>query len=312
MVQVRADVQDWPNHEEAAGMTGGAAGSIRRRRLGIELRELRTRAGLTLEQVAQRFDWSVSKASRMELGRVPVTRRDVVDLLDLYGVTDEEQRDGLVAIARSGRERDWWHRYDDVLPRPFSIYLSFETDAASISTYQSLLVPGLLQTAEYARALVRAARPHDADEDVERRVEARLQRQEILRRENPPQLWAILDEAAVRREVGGADVMRTQLKRLLDMGKRPEITLQVLPFRAGAYISMDSGFILLGFDDPRDPDVASVDLLTRSLYFEDHGEVGRYRVAFEHLRATAASPADSTKMIAAVMKEMDHDGKARA
>jgi transcriptional regulator with XRE-family HTH domain len=290
----------------------GNGGSIRRRRLGIELRELRTRSGMTLEQVAQRFDWSVSKASRMELGRVPITRRDIADLLDLYGVTDEEQRDSLLAIARTGRDRDWWHRYDDLLPRPFSIFLSFEVDATSISTYESLLVPGLLQTADYVRALTRAARLQDSDEEIERRVEVRLRRQEILRRESPPQLWAILDEAAIRREIGGADVMRAQLKRLLEMGKRPEVTLQVIPFTAGAYVSMDGGFILLGFDNPRDPDVASVDLLTRSLHLEDHEEVDRYRKAFEHLRAVAASPTDSARMITRAMREMEHDGKARA
>jgi transcriptional regulator with XRE-family HTH domain len=290
----------------------GNGGSIRRRRLGIELRELRTRAGMTLEQVAQRFDWSVSKASRMELGRVPITRRDISDLLDLYGVTDEEQRNSLLTIARTRQERDWWHRYDDLLPRPFSIFLSFEVDATSISTYQSMHVPGLLQTADYARALFRAGRPQDSDEEIERRVEARLRRQEIFRRDNPPPLWAILDEAAIRREIGGTEVMRAQLKRLFDAGKRPEVTLQVIPFGAGAYISMDGGFILLGFDDPRDPDLASVDLLTRSLCLDDHEEVGRYRKAFEHLRAVAASPADSAKMITAAIREMDHDGKARA
>src|SRR6266536_5348547 len=127
---------------------GDAAGSIRRRRLGIELRELRTRAGLTLEEVASRFDWSVSKASRQELGRIPITRRDLGDLLTLYGVEDPAQREALLAIARSGRQRDWWHRFDDVLPRQFSVYLGFEGDATTILTYEALLVPGLLQTAD--------------------------------------------------------------------------------------------------------------------------------------------------------------------
>ncbi len=283
---------------------GDAAGSIRRRRLGIELRELRTRAGLTLEEVASRFDWSVSKASRQELGRIPITRRDLGDLLTLYGVEDPAQREALLAIARSGRQRDWWHRFDDVLPRQFSVYLGFEGDATTILTYEALLVPGLLQTADYARALVRAGRPQDTDEDIERRVQARMQRQDILTGEGPPELWAILDEAAVRRQVGGPEVMRTQLKRLVQASKRPNVTLQIVPFRAGAYLSEESGFILLGFADPADQDVACVDLLTRSLYMEDRSEVGRYRVAFEHLRAIAASPADSRELIAAAQEEM--------
>jgi len=285
-------------------MATDAAGSIRRRRLGIELRELRTRAGLTLDEVAARFDWSVSKASRMELGRVPVTRRDLGDLLTLYGVADETQRETLLAIARSGRERDWHHRFDDVLPRQFSVYLGFEKDAVRISTYEALLIPGLLQTPDYARALIRAGRPQDTDDDIERRIQARIQRQEILTRENPPELWAILDEAAIRRQVGGADVMRAQLKKLAEVSRRPNITLQVVPFRTGAYMSEESGFILLGFAEREDPDVACSDLLTRSLYMEDRGEVGRYRVALEHLRANAASPADSQQLIAAASREM--------
>lgn len=292
-------------------MAGGTAGSIRRRRLGIELRDLRTRAGLTLEDVARRFEWSVSKASRMELGRVPVTGRDVGDLLTLYGVDDQEQRETLLALARNGRERDWFHRFDDVLQRQFSIFLGFEQDAETISSFEPLLIPGLLQTADYARALIRSARPQDSDDDIERQVEARLQRQEIFKRDKPPELWAILDEAAIRHEVGGVEVMRAQLSKLLDMSKRRAVTIQVVPFRAGAHASMESNFIVLGFADPDDLDVACVDLLTRSLYLEDRSEVGRYRAAFERLRASAASPADSKQIVAAVVKEMGKDEKAR-
>jgi transcriptional regulator with XRE-family HTH domain len=280
------------------------AGSLGRRRLGIELRELRKRAGLTLEDVAERFDWSVSKASRQELGRIPITRRDLNDLLDVYGVTDDEHRQTLLTLARGGRQRDWWHPFEDVLPRQFSVYLGFEADAASISAYEGLVIPGLFQTAQYARTLVRAARSGDTEESVERRVETRMQRQEILKREQPPDVWAILDEAVIRRIVGGPDVMRDQLRRLLDVSGQPGITVQVLPFHSGAHMSMEGGFILLGFAEPGNRDVACIDLLTRSLYLEDHTEVGRYAVAFQHLRANAASPAESRKIVAAVEKEM--------
>jgi transcriptional regulator with XRE-family HTH domain len=280
-----------------------SGGSLGRRRLGLELRDLRTRNGMTLEQVAERFEWSVSKASRMELGRVPVTARDVGDLLTLYGVSDEAQRAELLALARASRQRDWWSRFDDVMPRQFSLYLGFEANAAKILSFEISLIPGLLQTAEYTRALIRAKLPLASDDEVERRVEARIERQQILTRENPPQLWVIVDEAAIRREIGGAEVMSAQLKRILEVGTLPNVTVQVLPFAGGAHGSMESGFIVLTFEDPQDPDVACLDLLTRSLYMEDRDDVDRYRSAFEHLRAQAASPADSTRIIAAAARE---------
>ncbi len=165
------------------------------------------------------------------------------------------------------------------------------------------MIPGLLQTADYTRALIRAKLPLANDEEVQRRVEARIERQKILTRDSPPVLWAIIDEAALHREIGGAEVMTAQLKRILEVNRRPNVTIQVLPFTAGAHACMESGFIVLAFGDPQDPDVACVDLLARSLYLDDRDDVGRYRGAFEHLRAQAASPADSTKMIAALARE---------
>jgi transcriptional regulator with XRE-family HTH domain len=286
-------------------VAGGNTGSIRRRRLGIELRNLRAAAGLTLDDVADRFHWSVSKASRMELGRVPINPRDLNDLLTLYGMADDDRRLALHELTKNRKERDWWHRFDDLLPRQFSIYLGFEGDATSILTYESLLVPGLLQTADYARALFEVAQPARRGEDIDRHVEARLQRQTLLDRgeAGPPTLWVIVDEASLRRVVGSAKVMHSQLLQLLAASERPSVTLQVVPFRAGAYMSMEGGFIILGFGD-LGPDVACVDGLTRSLYLEDESEVARYRLAFEHLRAIAASPADSRDLIAAIAKEM--------
>jgi transcriptional regulator with XRE-family HTH domain len=284
----------------------GNAGSLGRRRLGIELRTLRVARGLTLENVAERFDWSISKASRQELGRIPITRRDLNDLLTLYGVTDEDQRETLLALIDNRKQRRgevWYDRFSDVMPRQFSIYLGFEGVAASISTYENVLIPGLLQTADYARAVSGSARPEDGADLVERRVEARMQRQEILKREDSPKLWSIVDEAALRRVVGSPDIMRGQLLRLLDVSKQPGITVQVLPFTAGACMAPESGFILLSFADANNStDMACIDLLTRSLYLDDTAEVARYRVAFEHLRANAASPPESRKIIAAIEK----------
>lgn len=290
-------------HETLAGMVKGT-GSIRRRRLGIELRELRTAKGLTLEEVARRFNWSVSKASRMERGLVPVSPRDVGDLAKLYGVDDQEQLDALVNMAAASRQRDWWHKYDDLLPRQFSVYLGFEGDAASIHTYQALLIPGLLQTHDYARAIFKAAQPRETPEEIERRVEARLLRQSLVTGNDGPQLWAVLDEAAIRRVVGSAEVMRGQLDHLITCAKQPNVTLLVVPFKSGAYMSMDGGFIILRFADADDPDVVCVDTRTRSLYVDDLAEVRRYKLAYEQLLALAASPDESIRLIEAAMKEM--------
>jgi transcriptional regulator with XRE-family HTH domain len=264
---------------------------------------LRKKAGLTLDAVAKQFDWSVSKASRMELGRVPVSPRDVRDLLELYGVTDDERRDALVETARGGRERDWWHRYDDLVGRQFAIYLGFEGDAVTMRSYESLLIPGLLQTAEYARAVFRAAWPMDRDEEIERRVAVRMERQALLARRTPPEVVVVVDEAALHRAVGSVDVMHTQLVNLVQASYRRHITVLVVPFRTGAYAAMYGGFTVLGFGDG-DPEVAFVDGFTRQLHLEDPGEVGRYAAAFDRLCDQAANPTDSRELIAAAAKTL--------
>jgi transcriptional regulator with XRE-family HTH domain len=278
---------------------GGAAGSIQRRRIGAELRELRKKANLTLDEVARRFDWSVSKASRMELGRVPISPRDVRDLLDLYGLADDERRDAMVEAARGGRERDWWHEYDDLIGRQFAIYLGFEKDATSVRNYESLLIPGLLQTPEYAREIFRAAWPAERPDDHERRVAARMQRQTLLTRPAPPEVCVILDEAALHRGVGGPDVMHVQLVKLVQASYRRNITVQVVPFGAGAYPAMQGGFVVLGFGID-DPEVAFVDGYTREQHIEDAAEARRYAYAFDRLSEQALSPEDSRELIARV------------
>jgi transcriptional regulator with XRE-family HTH domain len=289
--------------EESGDMVKGS-GSIQRRRLGIELRELRTAKGLTLDEVAKRFSWSVSKASRMERGLVPVSPRDVRDLATLYGVEDPANIDALLSMAAASRQRDWWHKYDDLLPRQFSVYLGFEGDAASIHAYETLLIPGLLQTPDYARSIFQAAQPGETEEEIGRRVEARLLRQSLVKGKDAPQLWAILDEAAIRRVVGGPAVMRGQLEHLIAVGNQANVTIQVVPYKAGAYMSMDGGFIILRFAEAEDPDVVCVDTRTRSLYMDDPAEVRRYTLAYEQLLALAASPDDSQELIAAATEEM--------
>lgn len=280
------------------------SGSIGRRRLGIELRELRTGKQLTLEDVASRFGWSTSKVSRMERGLVPVAPRDVRDLATLYGITETEQINLLVSMSANSRQRDWWHRYDDVMPRQFSIYLGFEGDASSIHTYEALYVPGLLQTEAYARVLVDAHQTSNDDQAAARRVEARMLRQALITGQDPPRLHAIVDEAALRRAVGGRQVMRDQLNHLAEAAKRPNVVVQVIPFNAGAYMPMEGGFIILRFTDTTDADVVCVDLLTRSLYLDDVSEVDRYRDAWENVLATAASPRSSVGLIKTAAEEL--------
>jgi hypothetical protein len=227
----------------------------------------------------------VEDGARLGPGRT----RDVRDLAALYGVTEPDEINLLVAMAATSRQRDWWHRYDDLLPRQFSIYLGFEGDAASIHTFETLLIPGLLQTADYARALFEAAQPTEPEEETTRRVEARLLRQATITGNDGPRLTAIMDEAALRRVVGGPEVMAAQLDHLLTMGKRSNVTIQVVPFKAGAYEAMDGGFIILRFADASDGDVVCIDTRTRSLYLDDAAEVRRYTVAYENVLGLAAS-----------------------
>ncbi len=281
-----------------------ARGSIGRRRLGIELRRLREGKSLTLEDVGQQFGWSTSKVSRMERGLVPVSPRDLKDLIKHYDVKDSEVIDALLGMTGGGRARDWWHRYDDVIPRQFSVYLGFETAASSIHTFESLVVPGLLQTEKYARALVDAHGTSQTEEEAARRVEARMYRQQLLTGDDAPRLHAILDEAVIRRMIGGRDVMHEQLLHLSEAASRPNVVVQVIPFAAGAHMAMEGGFIVLRFAEVDDGDVVSVDQLTRSLYLDDASEVERYRDAWESVLATAASPADSKRMIKAAAEEM--------
>jgi len=275
----------------------GASGSIDRRRLGIELRALREEKGLTLEDVKAEYGWSTSKVSRMERGLVPVNPADLKHLIQFYGVTDKPVMDVLLGLASGTRGRDWWHRYDDVIDRRFSTYLGFEKAAASVHNWEPLVVPGLLQTAEYARALVDAHGTSKTEDEAARRVEARMYRQQLLTGDDAPRLHAIIDESVLHRLVGGPGTLHGQLMHLHDAARRPNVTLQVVPFAAGALTAMEGGFIILRFAEVHDGDVVSVDLLTRSLYLDDPAEAERYRDAWESVLASAADPATSLQMI---------------
>jgi transcriptional regulator with XRE-family HTH domain len=277
-----------------------ASPTVRRRRLALELRRLREAAGMTIEHVAKSLECSDSKISRIETARVRATPRDVRDLLALYGVTGTRQA-GLIQLAREARQTGWWHQaYGDL---PVRALVGLEDAAASISYYVQQLVPGLLQTEDYARAVLRAIRLDLGPAEVERRVGLRMARQSLLTRDEPPELWAVIDEAVLRRVVGGQEVMRQQLKRLAEAAARPNVTLQVLPFTAGEHAGMDGPFTILGFPDPADPDVVYLEHTTSDLYLEDPEATTRYARLFDHLRAESLGPDDSAEFFAMVAEE---------
>jgi transcriptional regulator with XRE-family HTH domain len=266
------------------------------------LRRYRDAARLTCEEVAEHLECSTSKISRIETGRVSVSPRDVRDLLDLYGVSGLE-RDSLVQLARESRQKGWWHAYSDAIEPRFATYIGLESAASEIRIYEVTLIPGLLQTEDYARAVIAAGAVDGDPAAVERNVAFRMARQPALTSEDPPQLWAVLDEAALRRQVGGNGVMRLQLEHLLDLGRLPNVAIQVLPFDAGAHPAMGRPFVILAFPERADPDVVYLEDLTSALYVENVDEVDRYNVFFNHLRATALSFEDSATLITSVIKD---------
>jgi transcriptional regulator with XRE-family HTH domain len=281
----------------------GLGPTVRRRRLGIELRRLREQAGMIGEEVAERMDWSATKVSRIETGQVSVHPGDVSDLLDLYGVGEQETRDALIAIARQARKKGWWHSYGDVLPQWFQVYIGLEAAAESLWNYQGQLVHGLLQTEDYARAAFQAAGFFTAPEEIDRGVELRMTRQRLLAKDPPLAPWAVLDEAALRRPVGGRQVMGRQLARLAEAADSPAVRLQVLPASAGAHAAMDFPFTVVRFP-AGEGDVVYLESLTSALYLERAADVARYTLVFDHLRAAALSPKDSVALINTAAREL--------
>jgi transcriptional regulator with XRE-family HTH domain len=267
----------------------------RRRRLGAELRRLREEAGLTIDRVAEALECSPSKVSRIETGQVSATPRDVRDMLALYRV-DDAQREAMVRVAREARQRGWWQTFVDV-PDGVPAYVGLETAATSIDIYMSLIVPALLQTADYARAVIGAVRPDLPPAEIDRRVELRLRRQALLDQERPPALRVLLDDTVVRRPVGGPEVMATQRRRLLEDAERPSVTLQVLPLKAGAHAGMDGPFTIFGFPAP-ERDVVALDSAADALYLESPEDLRRYRRVFERLLPAALTPEASAALIA--------------
>jgi transcriptional regulator with XRE-family HTH domain len=277
--------------------------TVRRRRLALELRRLREAARLTCEEVADHLECSASKISRVETGRVSVSPRDVRDMLELYGV-QAEQRERLVQLARDSRQKGWWHAFSDTMQPQFATYVGLESAASEIRIYEVSLIPELLQTEDYARVVIRSGMMSSPSEDIERQVQLRMARQPAITRADPPKVWAVLDEAALRRQVGGPGLMRLQLEHLLARAALPNVAVQVIPFGGGAHPAMGRPFIILVFPERVDTDVVYLEDLTSALYLEDVAEVDRYNVFFNHLRATALSFDDSSALITSVLKEM--------
>jgi transcriptional regulator with XRE-family HTH domain len=273
--------------------------TIRRRRLGAELRKHRDAAGVTIDVVADRLGCSASKISRIETGHTSATPRDVQDMLDIYGVHGTESKE-LVEIAREARLKGWWHPYSAVLT---GAYVGLEAAAQSIRTYEQQVVPGLLQSEEYAVAMIRAARPDISSDEFARRVHVRMARQSLLIQDDPIDLWVVLDEAVVSRPVGGDAVMRDQLKRLVEAADMPNVTIQILPFAAGAHAGMDGTFAILDFPEVEDPNVVFAENATGGLFLEKNDELTKYVRIFENLRSTALPPEASQAMIAKLAEE---------
>ncbi len=270
--------------------------TVRRRELGALLRALRNKKGLTVEQVAERLLCSPSKMSRMETGHGTATARDIRDLCGLYGVTDEAERDHLMALARESKQTGWWQSYDLDY---FATYVGLEAEAVEIKYFQSTIVPGLMQTPEYARAMHEAGIPKFTRERIDQFIEVRLMRQRRLAQNPPLRLEVVLDEAVLHRLVGGPAVMRAQLEQLIGVSIRPNATMQVIPYSAGAHPAMDSTFNILEFAGSV-PSVVYVEGLVGWIYVERPQDVDRYQQVFEHLRTVALSPQDSIKLIAEI------------
>ncbi len=274
--------------------------TLRRRRLGSELKRCRERAGLTQESVSRHFEWHAAKVTRIETARVAVTPRDVRDLLTLYGVEDEQYREALLELARASKQKTWWTDYRDIM-RPGN-FVGLEAEASTLRVWEPIVVPGLLQTEAYMQALMRTGRSWDPPEQMARRVALRLKRQARLSGPNPLELFAVIDESIVRRSIGGPAVMEEQLGHLIDMAKLPNVTVQILPFDAGEHPFLGGSAALLEFRETTHLDVVYLEGLAGDLYEEQHSEVARYRAELERLSERSLDPRLTLKMIESLMR----------
>jgi len=270
---------------------------VRRVVLGTQLRRLREAKGISREDAGYRIRASESKISRLELGRVGFKERDVADLLTLYGVTDEKERSVLLELARQANEPGWWQGFTDVMPGWFQPYVGLEEAAIMIRTYELQFIPGLLQTEDYARAVITRGSQAGGADVVERRVRARMSRQAIFERSDPPRVWAVIDEAALRRPVAGPAVMQGQLERLITLSENPNITIQVIPFSVGSHPAEGGAFSILRFGDPDITDVIYLEHLTGARFLDKPEDITRYMLVMDNLALKSTTPHDTAKVI---------------
>jgi transcriptional regulator with XRE-family HTH domain len=272
--------------------------------LGSQLRELRETSGITREAAGYAIRASSAKISRLELGRVSFKERDVADLLTLYGVKDDNERQAFLTLAQQANTPGWWHKYGDILPSWFELYVGLEQAASVIRTYQIQFVPGLLQTEDYARAITLLGHPGASAEEVERRVSLRVARQEFLTNPQASTLWAVVDEAALRRPLGGPQVLRAQLQYLIEVTELPNITLQIVPFHRGGHAAAGGPFTILRFSEPDLPDIVYLEQLTSALYLDKRDDIDHYMAIMDRLCVEADSPAETITFLTRIVKEV--------
>ncbi len=286
-----------------SGSAGGP--TVLRILLGAQLRRLREASGVSRENAGWEIRSSESKISRIELGRVRFKERDIADLLSLYGMAeDDPERDRLLALARDANAPGWWQPYGDVMPGWFQPYLGLEAATSLIRTYEVQFVPGLLQTRDYARAVVRLGHPRAPEAEIERRIDLRSARQKLLTRDDPPQLWAVVDEAALRRPIGGPAVLRGQIEALIEATQLPNVRLQIVPFEVGGHAAAGGAFTILRFPEDDLTDVVYVEQLTSALYLDRREDLDLYAEAMERLCLDANPPGQTADMLAGILKDL--------
>ena len=271
--------------------------------LGAQLRRLREESHVTVADAAEAIRATHSKISRLERGRSGAKQRDVADLLSLYGMTDEAQREELLALARQANTPGWWQPYNDVLPSWFELYLGLEKAASIIRLYEVQFVHGLLQTEDYARAVILIANAHASPDEIDRRVSVRMKRQQLLTQPDAPQVWAVLDEAALRRSPAGPEMMRAQLEHLLEVTELPNVTLQIVPFDVGPHAAAGGPFTILRFPEPDLPDMVYLEQLNSAVYLDHPDDVIDYVTVMDQLAVRARTGPDSKDMISALLKQ---------
>lgn len=288
-----------------AGLNGGRGdATVLRMLLGHRLRRFREAAGISADEAGYEIRATRSKISRMECGRVGFKERDLADLLALYGITDERVVAGVVSLARQASARGWWAGYGDVLADWFEAYLGLEATASLIRTFELQFVHGLFQTEAYAWAVTRLGHQAAPAAEIGRRVRLRLQRQRLLSGADPPRVWSVLDEAALRRPVGGRAVLRAQLRHLIEVAQLPRVSLQVVPFRRGGHAAAGGSFTVLRFGEADLPDIVYIEQLTSALYLDARTEVDHYMEVMDRLSAEALTPADTTRFLSQISHEI--------